>query len=100
MTFANMGSLGARPGRADELVALLTRRSDELADIGCLLYEVGVSAEHPDTVLVLELWTSQEAHRASLDLPSVRAAIAEAGPLLSGEMSGSGFEVIGSPLRG
>jgi quinol monooxygenase YgiN len=100
MTFANVGSLGVKPGRAEELVALLTRPSAELSAIGCLLYEVGLSADVPDTVFVMELWTSAEAHRASLELDSVRAAIAEAMPLLSGEMSGSRFDVIGSPLRG
>ncbi len=99
MTFANVGTLGTLPGRRDELVVLLTRPSPELAELGCLLYEVGVSDDEPDAVFVSELWESAEAHRASLDLPSVRAAIAEARPLLSGEMSGVRFDVVGSPLR-
>ena len=98
MTFANVGRLGAVPGRRDELVALLTRSSDEMAAIGCLQYDVGVSDDEPDTVFVIERWVSAEAHRGSLDLPSVRAAIAEAMPLLSGDMSGSRFEIVGSPL--
>jgi quinol monooxygenase YgiN len=99
MTFANIGTLGTVPGRRDELVALLTRPSEELAAIGCRLYEVGVSPDEPDTVFVAELWESADAHSASLQLPSVRAAIAEARPLLSGVMGGTRFEVVGSPLR-
>lgn len=99
MTFANIGSLGAQPGKRDELVAILTRRSPQLAEAGCLLYEVGVNEDEPDTVFVAELWTSAEAHRASLQLDSVRGAIAEAMPLLSGEMGGSQFTVQGSPLH-
>ncbi|KQX08091.1 MULTISPECIES: putative quinol monooxygenase [unclassified Leifsonia] len=99
MTYANIGTLGARPGRRDELVALLTRPSAPLREVGCLLYEVGVSDDEPDTVFVAELWESEEAHRASLELPSVRAAIDEARPLLSGVMGGTGFTVVGSPLR-
>jgi quinol monooxygenase YgiN len=99
MTFANIGHLGTLPGRRDELVALLTRPSPELAAIGCLLYEVGVNDEAPETVFVVELWESAEAHRASLELPSVQASIAEARPLLSGEFGGSRFDVVGSPLR-
>jgi quinol monooxygenase YgiN len=99
MTFANIGSLGTIPGKRDELVALLTRPSADLAEIGCLLYEVGVSDDEPDTVFVVELWESAEAHRASLGLPSVQAAIAEARPLLSGVMGGQRFDVVGSPLR-
>ena len=99
MTFANVGTLGTARGRRDELVELLTRRSDRLAEAGCLLYEVGVSDEHPDTVFVMELWEDAEAHRASLALPDVQAAIAEARPLMSGEFGGFRFEVTGSPLR-
>lgn len=100
MTFANVGRLGAQPGRRDELLSILTRPSAELAGAGCLLYEVGVADDDPDAVHVLELWTSAEAHAASLALPSVRAAIAEAMALLSGEMSGARFRLAGSPLRG
>ncbi|GAA2171208.1 hypothetical protein GCM10009846_04320 [Agrococcus versicolor] len=100
MTFANVGSLGALPGRRDELVAILTRPSADLAAAGCLRYDVGVSDEHPDAVLVVELWVDAASHHASLGLPSVRAAIEEAMPLLSGEMGGFRFDVVGSPLDG
>lgn len=100
MTFANVGTLGVQPGKREEVVAILTRPSHDLAGAGCLSYEVGVSDEHPDTVFVSELWESAEAHQASLQLASVRIAIAEAMPLLSGEMGGNRFEVVGSPLRG
>ncbi|MBX3094257.1 MAG: antibiotic biosynthesis monooxygenase [Cryobacterium sp.] len=100
MTFANVGTLGVKPGARDQVVAILTRASTELADAGCLLYEVGINDDSPDTVFVVELWESAEAHQASLQLESVRAAIAEAMPLLSGEMGGWRFDVVGSPLRG
>jgi quinol monooxygenase YgiN len=99
MTFANAGTLGVLPGHRDELVALLTRRSDRVAELGCLLYEVGVDDGAPGTVFVIELWSSAAAHRASLEDPQVRAAIAEARPLLSGTFGGFRFEVAGSPLR-
>ena len=100
MTYANVGALGVRAGKRDELVAILTRRSDALSEVGCLLYEVGTNDDEPDTVFVVELWESAEAHQASLKLESVRAAIAEAMPILSGEMGGYRFTVAGSPLRG
>ena len=97
MTFANVGTLGAVPGKRDELVAHLTQGSDSMP--GCLAYEVGVNDEEPDTVFVVELWESSEAHHASLALPEVRASIAAARPLLSGEFGGFRFDVVGSPLR-
>jgi len=99
MTFANVGTLGALPGKRDELVALLTERNEGLAGAGCQAYEVGVDDGQPDTVFVVELWDSREAHQASLALPSVRAAIDRARPLLDGTFGGHRFDVVGSPLR-
>lgn len=99
MTFANVGTLETVPGKRDLLVEILTRRTADLEQAGCLLYEVGVNQENPDTVFVAELWTSAQAHQASLNLDSVQAAIQEARPLLSGQMGGFRFEVVGSPLR-
>ncbi|GAB2718940.1 antibiotic biosynthesis monooxygenase [Arthrobacter bambusae] len=99
MTFANVGSLGTKPGQRDAVVAILLRPKPELRGAGCLLYEVGVNEESPDTVFVCELWESAEAHQGSLQLDTVRAAIAEAMPMLSGEMGGTRFTVLGSPIR-
>jgi quinol monooxygenase YgiN len=99
MTFVNAGTLGTAAGKRDELVAHLTQRSDALREIGCLSYEVGTNEEDPDTVFVVELWESEEAHKASLGLPEVQASIAAARPLLSGEFGGFRFTVAGSPLR-
>ncbi len=99
MTFVNAGTLGAAPGRRDDLVAHLTQRSDRLREIGCLMYEVGVNEDAPDTVFVVELWESPQAQRASLALPEVQASISAAQPLLSGVFGGFRFNVVGSPLR-
>lgn len=99
MTFANVGTLGTAPGKRDELVSHLTQHSVALQEAGCLTYEVGVNDEDPDTVFVIELWSSAEAHRASLQLPEVQESIAAARPWLSGEFGGHQFDVVGSPLR-
>lgn len=99
MTFVNVGTLGTVPGRRDELIAHLVQHNDRLAEVGCLAYEVGVNDDDPDTVYVAEFWASADAHRASLALPEVQAAIAAARPLLSGDFGGFRFDVVGSPLR-
>lgn len=99
MTFANVGTLEATPGHRDAIVGILTRRNGTLAAAGCLLYEVGVSETEPNTVFVVELWQSADQHAASLQLPEVQAAIAEARPMLSGVFGGFRFDVVGSPLR-
>ena len=99
MTFVNVGTLGVLPGSRDELVALLTERSAGIEQAGCLQYDVGVNDDDPDTVFVVELWESADAHRASLALPEVQESIARARPLLSGVFGGYRFDVVGSPLR-
>ena len=99
VTFANVGSIGTLPHKRDELVAHLTARSDVLMTLGCQLYEVGVNDEHPNTVFVMELWESADAHRASLQRPEIQESIAQARPWLSGEFGGFQFAVKGSPLR-
>ena len=99
MTFANVGTLGTLPDKRDELVAHLIARSDLLATLGCRLYEVGVTDEHPNTVFVVELWESSDAHRSSLQHPQIQESIARARPWLSGDFGGFQFTVKGSPLR-
>lgn len=99
MTFVNVGTLGVQPGKRDELVEILTRANPAMRDAGCLRYDVGTNDDEPNTVFVSELWESASAHQSSLELASVRAAIAEAMPLLSGDMGGFRFEVAGSPLQ-
>ncbi len=95
----NTGYLAVTAGKRDVLIEILTRPSADLAEAGCLLYEVGVNDDEPDRVFVAELWESAEAHAASLQLDSVKAAITEAMPLLTGDMGGTRFTVVGSPLR-
>lgn len=99
MVFVNAGTLGVEPGRRDELVEILVARNDALTEIGCRIYEVGVTDDEPDTVYVVEVWDDAAAHRASLELPEVQAAIAAARPMLSGEFGGFRFTSAGSPLR-
>lgn len=99
MTFATVGTLRTLPERRDELIALLTRRIDGLSELGCVLYEVGHCETDPNTVAILEIWESEEAHDAALLLPDSRSVIEEARALLTGDIDGFTFTVAGSPLR-
>lgn len=89
------GSMGTKPGQRDAVVALLLRDVEELKAIGCDLYVVSVSDDKPDTIFITEVWKSAQAHKASLQLPSVKAAIAEAMPMLSGEFDQVTYSVVG-----
>lgn len=89
------GKLTVHPGQRDKMVAILLRDVEALKAVGCDLYMVSVSDKHPDDVFVTEVWTSPEAHRGSLALPSVKAAIAEARPLMTGAFEQAEFQVVG-----
>jgi quinol monooxygenase YgiN len=87
--------MGVKPGQRDAVVAILMRDVESMKDAGCDLYLVGVSDADPDAVFVTEVWASRDAHRASLDLPAVQQAIAEAMPMLTGEFQQTEFDVVG-----
>jgi quinol monooxygenase YgiN len=95
MRFGLYSKLVARPGQRDALVAILLRDTDALKAHDCDLYVVNVSPQSEDVVWVTEVWATREAHRASLQLPETRQAIAEAMPLLTGEFESIELSVVG-----
>jgi quinol monooxygenase YgiN len=95
MRYSLSGKLVTRPGKRDAFVAILLRDVLKLKDVGCDLYVVSVSANHPDAVWVNEVWVSKEAHDASLQLSTVKQAIAEAMPMLTGEFEHVELSVVG-----
>lgn len=90
--FGLIGSLQSAPGKRDELLAILTRSTGEMP--GCLSYVVAKDPDDADLIWITEVWTDADAHKASLSLPSVQAAIAEARPLF-GAM---GMRVVTEPV--
>ena len=76
------GRLAAKPGRRDELLAILTDGADTEPLPGCRLYVVAVDEADADGVWATEIWVSEEAHDASLRIESVRERIALAMPLI------------------
>ena len=84
MTYGLFGSFLAAPGKRDGLVDYLLRAARLMeANPDCLLYLVATT-ERADEVAVTEVWTTEEAHDASLHDAGVRELIAEARPLLAG----------------
>lgn len=86
--------LTARPGQREALVAVLRRGAQGLKSAGCDLH-VSLSQDHPDVVWVTQVWTSREARRASLGLPTVKRALAEAMPLLTDEVDHAELSAVG-----
>jgi quinol monooxygenase YgiN len=77
-----IGRILAVPGKRDELLAILAPGEGEMP--GCLSYIVATDPQNPDAIWVTEVWDSQEAHRASLQVPAVQEAIARGRPLIAG----------------
>ena len=76
-----IGRLRAAPGQRDALIAILLEGTSGMP--GCLSYIVARDATEADAIWVTEVWDSRESHTASLQLPSVRAAIQRARPLIA-----------------
>ncbi len=83
------GKLLAIEGKREQLADILLRAAAQVGELpGCRLYAVSLDESEPNAVFITEIWDSKEAHGASLQLPGVRALIAEAMPLLDGAPSG------------
>lgn len=95
MLYGYVGTMRTTPGHRDQVVAILLRDVDGLRAAGCHAYVVGVDDADADLIHVTEVWDSSERHRASLQLPEVKAAIAEAMPMLTGEFTSRELGVVG-----
>lgn len=77
-----IGSFTARPGKRDELIALMTASVGNMP--GCKSYVVAKDPDDADKVWVTEVWDSAENHKASLTIPDVAETIRKAMPLIAG----------------
>ena len=76
-----IGKMKAISGQRDALASILLEGVSEMP--GCLSYVVAHDPSDPDAIWVTEVWDSQESHKSSLSLPSVRDAIARGKPLIA-----------------
>ena len=75
----------AQPGERDALVEVLTEAARLVRALpDCLSYVVATEPADADAVCVMEEWTSEAAHRASLEREDVRAVIGRGRPLIAG----------------
>lgn len=76
-----IGKMTALPGQRDALTAILLENLGTMP--GCLSYIVAHDPADADAVWVTEVWTDEAAHRASLQVPEVKAAILRAMQLMA-----------------
>jgi quinol monooxygenase YgiN len=83
--FGLYGKLTAREGERDTLVDILLDAAASMGELGdCEIYQVNISEDDPHSVFVYEVWSSEGAHQASLDLESTQTLIQKAKPILVG----------------
>ena len=71
-----ISKMTATSGQRDALTAILLEGLGRMP--GCLSYIVAHDPANEDAIWVTEVWTDEAAHRASLQVPEVRAAIRKA----------------------
>jgi len=76
------GRLGAKPGKQDQLLEILTENEQSDPMPGCRLYVVAMDETDPDGIWVTEIWESETAHKGSLQLDAVKDRIARAMPFI------------------
>ena len=91
--FGLIGKIRAHPGRREELVSVLLSGTGAMP--GCLSYVIARDVADADALWVTEVWTDEAAHRASLSLPDVQAAMAKGRPLIAGFDSQTRTEPVG-----
>lgn len=80
-------------GGRDRLIGILLEAIEEMP--GCLSYIVAKDPSDSTMIWITEVWTDQESHKASLQLPAVRDAISRAMPLIAGFEPGTVTEPVG-----
>ena len=88
-----IGKMTVVAGKRDELIAILLEGVSGMP--GCLSYVVAKDPTDADAIWITEVWDSQESHKASLSLPSVKQAITRGKPLITGFSNDTVTEPVG-----
>lgn len=88
-----IGKMTSKPGQRDALLGLLLQGTRDMP--GCLSYIIARDIRDEDAVWITEVWEDEASHHDSLQLPSVRDAIANAMPLIAGFEPGVITEPVG-----
>lgn len=80
--FGMIGKMKAQPGKRAELIAILNSGTSAMP--GCRAYLIAEDVKDADAIWITEIWDDASSHKASLQLPAVRTAIAKGRPLIAG----------------
>lgn len=76
-----IGKIVTTPGNREAFAAILSEGTGGMP--GCLSYVIARDPRDADSLWITEVWESEDSHKASLSLPSVRAAIAKGRPMIA-----------------
>jgi quinol monooxygenase YgiN len=85
-----IGKMLVAPGKRAAVIALLLEGTRSMP--GCVSYIVAKDTADQNAIWVTEVWQDQDSHRASLSLPAVQQAIAQARSMITG--FGDRFETV------
>lgn len=95
MKFGMQAVLISAPGKGAELAEIMKQAAQTVSSMkGCELYIVQQSLANEDEVLITEVWSSKEDHKASLANENIRALITKAKPIIT-SMESKPAKVIG-----
>lgn len=77
-----IGKMLVVPGQREALTDILLEGACDMP--GCLSYIIARDPQDGDGIWITEVWQSRQLHESSLELPSVKAAIAKGHPLIAG----------------
>jgi quinol monooxygenase YgiN len=83
--FGLYGKFTVKEGERDSLVNILLEATESMGNLDeCEIYLVNISDDEPNSVFVYEVWSSENAHQASLSLETTQALIKRAMPIITG----------------
>lgn len=82
--YSIVGELIAKDDKRDQLLEILTSAEKLLLtkNSDCHLYSVNISANHPSSIFVHEIWTNEESHQNSLKDEEILNLIMQGKPLI------------------
>ncbi|WP_336769840.1 putative quinol monooxygenase [Bacillus bombysepticus] len=83
--FGLYGKFIVEQGNRDVLADILLEAAESMEALdSCEIYIVSTSDDEPNAIYIFEVWSNEEAHKASLTLESTQALIKRAKPLITG----------------
>ncbi|ALC85099.1 antibiotic biosynthesis monooxygenase [Bacillus sp. FJAT-22090] len=83
--FSLFGKFLVQEGELNKMVDILLEAAESMKKLDeCEIYLVNTSENEPNSVYVYEVWSNENAHKASLELEATQTLIKRAKPIITG----------------